>query len=455
VLVATVPTRVPVAVWLTTGDQAQLLARQPDLAFGPEEPAAPLAITVDEGERFQPMEGFGASFTESAAVLVHDRLTAEGRDAVMRKLFDPQAGIGLSFLRQPMGASDFALSSYTYDDVPPGRSDPDLAHFSMARDDAAVIPLLRQARALNPRLAVMGTPWSPPAWMKTSRSFLGGTLDPAAYDVYARYFVRFVQAYAERGVPIQFVTVQNEPHFSPPGYPGMVLSPAQEAEFVGRHLGPAFAAAGLDTRIVVFDGNWDGTAHALALLADPEARPFVAGTAFHCYAGDPSRQLEVQARHPDKAIYLTECSGGGWSPDFAANLRWGVHTLVIEATRAWARTVVTWNMALDQHAGPQNGGCPDCRGVVTVDTDAGKVSYNVEYYVLGHASRFVVPGAVRIGSTTFGSGSVESVAFQNPDGTKALVVLNSADVASTFGVRWSGSSFRHTLPAGAVATFSW
>ncbi len=180
---------VPVAVWLTTPDQAALLARQPDAALGPDGHTAPLEITVDEGQRFQPVEGFGASFTESAAVLVHDRLAAEARDALMRRLFDPLAGIGLSFLRQPMGASDFALSNYTYDDVPPDGSDPDLAAFSVARDDAAVVPLLRQARALNPRLTVMATPWSPPAWMKTGASLVGGTLDPDAQDAYARYFV--------------------------------------------------------------------------------------------------------------------------------------------------------------------------------------------------------------------------------------------------------------------------
>ena len=438
-------------MWVTTPDQALLLTRQPDVVFG--DAAAPLTVTVDDRQDLQRMVGFGASFTESAAVVVHDRLAVPERDELMRRLFDPDVGIGLSLLRQPMGASDFALSNYTYDDVADG--DPALAAFSVARDDAAVVPLLAHARRVNPRLDVIATPWSPPAWMKSGRSLVGGTLEPAAYGPYAHYFVRFVQEYAKRGIPVSAVTIQNEPHFSPAGYPGMLLDAAEESEFVGRHLGPALGAAGTGTRILAFDGNWDGVARALAVLADPVARPFVAGVAFHCYAGDPSLQEEVHARHPDKAIYLTECSGGGWSTDFAANLRWGVHTLVIEAIRHWAGAVVLWNIALDQHAGPTNGGCQDCRGVVTVDTVTGRVDYNVEYYVLGHASKFVVPGAVRLASTSFGSGSIETVAFRNPDGRHALIVLNSAAGPRTFGVRCSERSFRSHLPAGAVATFTW
>lgn len=448
-------------MWLTTPDGSQLLSRQPDVEFGitaargpvPAPDAASVTVTVDDRQRFQRMVGFGASFTESAAVLVHDHLAAPERDEVMVRLFDRREGIGLSVLRQPMGASDFALDNYTYDDAP--AADPALASFSVSRDDAAIVPLLVQARRLNPALQVMATPWSPPAWMKSGRSLIGGTLEPSAYDPYARYFVRFVQEYAARGIPVWAVTVQNEPHFSPAGYPGMLMEPAEEAAFVGRHLGPALAAAGAGTRILAFDGNWDGAARALAVLDDPHAGPYLAGTAFHCYAGDPSRQEEVHRRHPDKAILLTECSGGGWSPDFATNLRWGVHTLLVEAIRHWASAVVLWNVALDQNDGPTNGGCQDCRGVVTVDTRTGRASYNVEYYVLGHASRFVAPGAVRIASTTHGDAGIETVAFRNPDGRLALIALNLSAEQRDVGVRSSGRWFGFGLPAGAVATCSW
>ena len=440
-----------VQVWLTTPDQAHLLTRRPDVEF--DDDAAPVTVTVDESRQFQRMEGFGASFTESSAVLVHDRLPPGARDDLMRRLFDTDAGIGLNLLRQPMGASDFALDNYTYDDVP--GEDPALAAFSVARDDRAVVPLLVHARQLNPALRVIGTPWSPPAWMKSNRSMIGGTLDPAAYEPYARYFLRFVQEYAARGIPVAAVTAQNEPHYSPATYPGMLLPAAREAEFVGRHLGPAFADAGIDTSILAFDGNWDGTAHALEVLGDPVARAFIAGTAFHCYAGDPAHQDDVHEAHPDKAIYVTECSGGAWSPEFGANLRWGVHTLIIEAVRHWASGVITWNMALDHDAGPTNGGCQDCRGVVTIDTVTGRITYNVEYFVLGHASKFVLPGAVRVASTCDRRDHVESVAFRNPDGSRVLIVLNPAGELLTFSVSCSDGAFSYRLPAGAVVTFRW
>ena len=439
---------------MTTPDRTHLLASQADLEFDDHAAAgAAVTVTVDDRRALQRIVGFGASITESAAMLLHDHLARDARDEVMRRLFDPDAGIGLSLLRQSMGASDFALGNYTYADAPEG--DRTLAALSVGRDDAAVVPLLVQARRLNPRLAVMATPWSPPAWMKSSRSLIGGTLEPAAYEPYARYFVRFVEEYAARGIPISAVTVQNEPHVAPAGYPGMLLEPAEEAAFVGGHLGPALAAAATGTRILAFDGNWDGAARALQVLDDPLAGPFLAGTAFHCYAGDPSRQDEVHDRHPDKDIYVTECSGGGWSPDFAANLRWGVHTLLIEAVRHWAVAVVLWNLALDQHAGPTNGGCQDCRGVVTVDTVTGRVEYNVEYYVLGHASRFVAPGAVRLASTSNGDRVIETVAFRNPDGGHVLIALNVVRQARTVGVWCAGRAFRAEVPGGGVATFSW
>jgi glucosylceramidase len=290
--------------------------------------------------------------------------------------------------------------------------------------------------------------------MKSSRSLIGGTLEPAAIDAYVEYLRRFAQAYADQGLPIDALTVQNEPHFSPPGYPGMLLSATQEAEIVHR-LGPLLASNGLPTKIVGYDGNWGETSHPLALLGDARANPYLAGTAFHCYSGDPSAQSLVHAAYPDKGIYLTECSGGAWSTDFAANLRWDVQTLVIGAVRHWAKTVVKWNLALDQNHGPTNGGCQDCRGVITVDTVTGDVTYDVEYYSLGHVSKFVAPGAHRIASTTFGARDVESVAFMNANGTCALVVLNGSSQSRRFNVAWNGKSFPYTLPPGAVATFTW
>jgi glucosylceramidase len=354
-----------------------------------------------------------------------------------------------------MGASDFALSDYTYDDVPAGQTDVDLARFSIEHDRAYILPVLKQAMASNAQLKVMGSPWSAPAWMKSGGSLFGGTLSSSAYAPYAAYFVKFIQAYRQAGVSIDAVTVQNEPRHESSAYPTMRLEQADATRFVRDHLGPAFAGAGIGTKIVVWDHNWDNPGYPIGILDDSGARPYVAGSAFHCYAGEVTAQSRVQAAYPDKAIYLTECTGGDWSKNFGNNLQWGTQNLIIGATRNWARTVLQWNLALDTSAGPQNGGCSNCRGVVTINQRSGAVAYNVEYYTLGHASKFVRPGARRIGSNTFGSGSIENVAFRNPDRSLVLVTLNSGTSTRTFKVRWSGQAFTYTLAPGAVATFTW
>ncbi|HZP80961.1 MAG TPA: glycoside hydrolase family 30 beta sandwich domain-containing protein, partial [Chthonomonadaceae bacterium] len=445
----------PVSVWLTTPDQRHLLTLQPPARFGPDAGQNPLTIDLDESQTYQRMEGFGAALTESSAWLLQTKLNPAQRDRVMGKLFDPKAGIGLSYLRLPMGASDFALRSYTYDDMPPGQSDPALAHFSIAHDSDTLLPTLQQARALNPALQIMATPWSAPAWMKTSGSLNSGKLRPDAYAAYARYFVRFLRAYHDAGIPIHAVTLQNEPHHEPAGYPCMRMEPGEQAEFVKNHLGPQLAEAGLKTHILVWDHNWNEPEYPIAVLRDAKARPYIAGSAFHAYEGSVEAQSRVHAAFPDKDLYFTECSGGEWATDFGGNLKWYAHNLLIGATRHWAKTVLLWNLALDEQHGPQNGGCTNCRGVVTIRQRTGEVVYNVETYLLGHASKFVLPGAVRIGSNTFGEQSIENVAFENPNGSLALIVLNGSEEAQTFKVRWRGQAFVTTLPAGALATFCW
>lgn len=442
-----------VHAWLTTADRSQLMARQPDLPLQPDSGAA--TINVDPNQRFQTIDGFGAAMTESSAYLLNHVLTASQRAATMKNLFDPATGAGLSYLRVPIGSSDFALSSYTEDDMPAGSTDPTLANFSIARDLENIIPAVKAAQAVNPRVSVMVSPWSAPAWMKTNDSLIGGTLDQRFFAVYARYLVRFVQAYAAHGVRIDALTVQNEPGFSPAGYPGMLLGVDDEIRFVRDALGPAFATARLTTKILGFDHNWDSAGRAQTLLSDPGARQFLAGTAYHCYGGDPSAQTPIHDAFPDKGIYFTECSGGDWSPLFANNLSWITHTLMIESVRNWSKTVLLWNIALDQNAGPTNGGCADCRGVITVNRGSHVVTRNVEFYALAHAARFVVPGAARIASTSKGSGGVESVAYQNPDRSLVLQLLNSAQTTQNVTVNIGEGTVGMTLAAGSVATLTW
>ena len=264
-------------------------------------------------------------------------------------------GIGLSYLRQPMGASDFVKGPhYTYDDMPAGKTDFDMARFSVAHDEKEILPLLRQALRHNRNLKVMGTPWSPPAWMKTPESLVGGRFidDERYYDAYTRYFVKFVQAYARAGVPVDARDAPEraaEPH-SRSSIRGWTSATREEARLI-KSVGPAFQKAGIDTKILGYDHNWSlhpndvglpgaNPEYAKALLDDPEAKRWLAGTAFHCYSGDPSAQSELTAAHPDRDIYFTECSGiesGDPATTFPDTLHWHSRFLTIGATRNWAQ----------------------------------------------------------------------------------------------------------------------
>jgi glucosylceramidase len=271
-----------VETYVTTGDRTKLLSREPDVRFERSPLPATTTIDVDDSRVFQQMVGFGAALTDASAWLIQHKLTADRRDALLRDLFGPDPGVGFSFIRLDMGASDFSLRQYSYDDVPAGETDPSLAHFSIAPDTAETIPILQRALALNPRLIVMASPWSAPAWMKTTGSMIKGALRPDMYEPYAEYFRRFVEAYAARGISIYAITIQNEPHYEPPDYPGMRLDPAQRATFVGRYLGPLFARTGIRTRILDWDHNWDEPKSPLAVLADSAARRYQTRVALHC-----------------------------------------------------------------------------------------------------------------------------------------------------------------------------
>jgi glucosylceramidase len=449
-----------VSVVQTNADMSALLQPEPSLTFE-SKASGPLAIHVDDDVRYQEMDGFGASFTDSSAWLVWTKLAPSQRDTLLRNLFTSE-GAALSFLRQPMGATDLALSDYTYDDMPAGQTDPQMAHFSIDHDRPYVLPVVRAALALNPKITVMALPWSPPAWMKTNLALHGGGFNPQYYGALALYFRRFMEEYNASGVPIHLLAVQNEPLFAGDGYPTEFLTAPQEAQFISQYLGPMLDKDdsrrddGLETKILGYEHNWDAPYYPEILLRSPAAR-YLAGVSFHCYAGNQDvAQGAIREFFPEKGIWFTECTGITTAPNFGSNLGWNMHNLLIGAVRGGAKSVVLWNMALDQNSGPTNGnGCKTCRGVVTVDTSSSPavVRYEVEYYALGQASKFVVPGAHRVDSNI--AGPVESVAFKNPDGSIALLAYNSASSSQTFDVNWQGNAFTYTLPAGSVATFKW
>ncbi|KUO19917.1 discoidin domain-containing protein [Streptomyces dysideae] len=457
------PTPGKAQVWLTDLSTGTRLAKQPSVTWkaGPAPSGSSgSTITVDTTRKYQPMTGFGASFTDSSAWLVGTKLDSKQRAALMRDLFSRRDGIGLSVLRQPMGASDFTVSgNYSYDDMPAGQSDPTLANFSIDHDRSYTIPLLKQAHALNPNMTVMATPWSPPGWMKTSDSMVVGRLRADAYQPYADYFAKFLKAYAAAGLPVRYITPQNEPLHEPSAYPGMRLSTDEAKTFITRHLAPTLRRQGLSTRVLGYDHNWDVPSYPESLYADPATARNVAGTAWHCYAAAELvlNQTVVHNDYPNKPAFQTECSGGNWEGDAQGGFA-GAMDNVINGPRNWAQSIVRWNIALDTDGGPRNNGCEGCRPVVTVAQDAdGTWSYTptVDYWGLAQASKFVQPGARRVASNTLGKGSVEDVAFTNPDGSTALVTYNSGGTARTFNVGWGKRHFTYTLAAGAAATFTW
>jgi glucosylceramidase len=442
-----------VAVYQTTPDLKQALQQGPALSFA-STPAVGIVITVDDSHQFQAIDGFGAAMTDSSAWLLEEQLSAAQRKEVMRKLFDPQHGIGISFVRVPLGASDLARNHYSYDDMPAGQSDPGLQKFSIDHDRAYILPALRQALKLNPSISIMLTPWSPPGWMKTKDSMIGGQLREDASADFAFYLAKSVSAFQKFGVPVKYLSVQNEPLYETKDYPGTLMQAGQQKELIAKYVGPALQKAGLNTGVLAYDHNWDHPEYPEAILADPGVARYVQGSAFHCYGGDVSAQGKVHEQFPGKGLWMTECSGGAWQK---GNMLAITEKLVIESTRQWAKAVVLWGLVLDEKNGPNSGGCATCRGFVTVDRSAEPhtVTYTTDYYAIGHASRFVLPGALRIDSSDLSQAGLETVAFQNTNGSIVLLVLNNADTSQDFSVSWHGSSFRTSQSAGSVCTYQW
>ncbi|MEQ1541344.1 MAG: glycoside hydrolase family 30 beta sandwich domain-containing protein [Novosphingobium sp.] len=442
-----------VAIWASSTDAVRRLERQADIPLSAAPTARDGDVRIDPGRQDQEIVGYGAAMTDASALLIQNVLTLAERQRLISELFGVD-GLALNLLRVPIGASDFSPSHYSLDDVPAGTSDPSLAGFSMAKPLEAQIPALQAARKVNPGLVLMASPWSAPGWMKDSGSLIKGQLKLQNYDAFARYFVRYLDAMDQALLPVRYVTVQNEPAFEPADYPGMRFAAADRARFVAQHLGPALTARGTPVGILEWDHNWDKPEEPLAVLGDSAARAHVSGVAWHCYAGDPAVMAQVHRAWPDKDVFFSECSGGDWAPDWGGSLGWMTDNLIIAPTRAGSRGSILWNLALDENHGPRLGGCGNCRGVVTIDSRTHAITRNVEYYVLGHVSRFVRPGARRIASDG-GPGGLTHAAFRNPDGSLVLLAHNASKAILRLTVAGGGQGFATDIPAGDVMTFVW
>ncbi|MFD9499399.1 RICIN domain-containing protein [Streptomyces sp. NPDC060035] len=432
-------------VWVTTADGSKKLAAQGSVPF--TDPPQSVDIRIDGDSKGQKFTGAGASVTGASARLIQSLPQAK-RAELMTSLFSANGdGIGLNYLRQPLGSTDFNATGdfYTYEDTP--------GAFSIDRDRSEIIPVLKQATAINSSIRFMGSPWSPPAWMKTGNSLNGGSLRTEHYQAYADYLVDSIRAYGQEGITLTDLTVQNEPEFAT-SYPSMSMTSSQQADFF-KVLDRTLTSAGLPTNLLAYDHNWDHPNYPVEVFNATQGIGRVIGAAFHCYGGAPAAQQQVV--DAGKRVFFTECSGtesADPGTTFRDTLQWHAENLVVQNMRNGGETVVNWNLALDQNGGPHQGHCTNrCNGVV--DIANGTVSRNAEYYVLGHVTKFIKPGATRIGSTSQGAGGVQNVAFQNPDGTRAAYVVNTAAGAQRFSVTDNGKSLAYTLPAGAVATFVW
>lgn len=439
-------------MWLTTADETQKLAVQPDVtpagaAVGDE------AVAIDTTQRFQKMQGFGASITDASAQLLSG-LPEDKRKAIMAELFGRENdGLGMSFTRLTVGASDFSPDHYSYNDTPGNVPDPELKHFTIDYARRYVLPRTREALAINPDLLVMISPWSAPAWMKTTKSLIKGQLEPQFYPAFANYLARTVEEFGRERVPVKMLTIQNEPDFEPADYPGMRVNSPDRAIVIGRHVGPTFEKRGLNVEILDYDHNWDNPEMPWTVLSDPVARKYVSGVAWHCYEGDVPAQSQVHNAFPDKDTWFTECSGGEWAPKFGDTLGWLTSKLIIGASNHWSRGTLLWNLALDPQFGPHKGGCGNCRGVITIDPKTNAITRNVEYYALAHASRFVLPSARRTLTTTRGT-DVEAASFLNKDGSRVAIVYRKAG-EGPFNIAIDGQRYSLTMPARSVATLRW
>ena len=466
-----------VETWITTADGKSLLQKQKGTEFKPLPNLRAAPIIVDDRQQFQQMDGFGFALTGGSAELLM-KMSAPARKEVIHQLFSRDEGCaGISYIRLTIGASDMNSFVFSYDDMPEGKTDFELNHFSLAQDLKDVVPVMKEILAVNPSIPILSSPWSAPAWMKETFDVRGSKLRSDCFDVYARYFVKYVQEMARHGIAIDAVTVQNEP-LNSRNTPSMPWNPGEQALFIKKHLGPLFAQNNIKTKIILFDHNCDRPDYPLGILADSEASQYVAGSAFHHYMGDLSAMSQVHAARPDKDIFFTEQMIVDRNDSPSAQIAHTVKRMIIDVPRNWSRNVILWNLAADPEANPHtdNGGCPFCMGAITIDGDS--VTRNIAYYTIAQVSQFVPSGSVRIASTSGSdaaimlsndeqhpgvyrvnryesSGVLPNVAFLTPDGHKVLIVSNTSSAYATFNLQYNGQCCSLSLPSGAVGTYLW
>jgi glucosylceramidase len=438
----------------TTAVQVYLSSESRAAGFGPSsgswftDPATGLAATPYQLSRQADLTATAAS--GSATIYNLSRMSPAVRTAALHKLVDPVNGAGFNVARIPLGTSDFTSRAfYTYDD---GAADPSLSRFSIQKDiDYNIVSVLREAKAINPNLLLFGSVWSPPAWMKNNNSLIGGSLVDSNVGVLATYLRKAVTAYAGQGLPLYAVTMQNEPLFSPPDYPGMTLTADQERRVAVALRGELNGNGAAATKIWAFDHNFsDAPNYTAGVLGSPgapsDAFNAVDGVAFHDYGGDPSAMSQVKANYPAKNMAMTERAV--WGTPGADR--------IVQYFRNQSIMYEDWVTMLDQNRKPEQwSGSPDPSMLIQSATSPDTYWALPDYYIIAQFSKFIARGATRVQTNNGGSGSVTNVAFLNPDGSLVTVVVNQTGSDQPFTLRTGGQQISATLPAKTVGTYLW
>jgi glucosylceramidase len=436
--------------WLTKGDQTALLQKQTSvLVFGTNVNTDPV-IEVDSTKEFQKIDGFGYTLTGGSAQFIN-KMTAQAKADLLRELFgSDEKSISINYLRISIGASDLNEAPFTYDDMPSGQSDIMLANFNLGPDKKDLIPILKEILLINPKIKIVATPWSAPIWMKDKSSFVGGGLKPEYYEVYAKYFVKYLQQMKAEGITIEAITPQNEP-LNPNNNPSLLMTAIQQTNFIKNNLGPELKTAELNTKIIAYDHNCNNTSYPIDILSDTKANPFVDGSAFHLYEGNINAMSIVHNAFPQKNVYFTEQYTDS-KGDFGGDLKWHLKNVILGSMRNWSKNALEWNLANDPNYGPHTeGGCTTCKGALTISGSF--VTRNVSYYIIAHAAKFVPAGSVCISSNI--TNGLQTVAFKTPNGKKVLIVENDNADYQNFNIKFNNKWVKTQLAAGSVGTYIW
>lgn len=435
--------------WLTNNEKSALLLKQSPLTFGSTNTENIPVITIDPSKKYQSVDGFGFALTGGSAQHLI-RMSAPERKKIIQELFGSGPNdVGISYLRLSIGASDLNDHTFSYNDLPEGQTDMKLEKFTLKEDEKDVIPVMKEILAINPNIKILGSPWSPPLWMKSNHNIQGGRLLDKYYDVYARYFLKYIQGMKKHGITIDAITIQNEP-FNDGNTPSNQFLAKEALNFIKNNLGPTLKKAGLKTKIILFDHNCDAPEYPISILTDPLANLYVNGSGFHLYAGPITAMSKVHEAFPNKSLYFTEMMAVSRNDFNVAN---PMERIVIGATRNWSRNVILWNLAADSQNKPHtdNGGCASCQGAISIDGE--KVTRNLAYYTIAHISKFVPPNSVRVDSST--PEGLSNVAFTTPEGKTVVVIANKGKSAQTFKIAVKDKTVTAQISAASVATYVW